>query len=295
MRPIRGERATRRARTPARSPGPPPPAAVPWHVIDTHCHLDRCADLAAALDHDLAAVVTVATDHARLGPVLRLAEGDPRTYAVVGIHPNEAEEARDPAVRTAIEAALAHPRVVGIGETGVDLYWDRAPLDAQLDSLRWQGALAKAHDLPLVLHVRDPRPGSDAAPDEASRVAAALLAEIGHPRGVLHCTNGHPQLLGVALALGWHVSFAGNLTYPKATAIREAATRVPDDRLLVETDAPFLAPVPHRGRSNLPAYVRHTATELARLRGDDPVALERRLDANARALYRLPTEPSTTP
>jgi TatD DNase family protein len=264
-------------------------------VIDTHCHLDRCADLAAALDHDLAAIVTVATDHARLGPVLRLAEADPRTYAVVGIHPSEAEEARDPAVRAAIEAALAHPRVVGIGETGIDLYWDRAPLDAQLESLRWQGALARAHDLPLVLHVRDPRPGSAAAPDEASLLAAALLTEIGHPRGVLHCTNGHPGLLAVALGLGWHVSFAGNLTYPKATAIREAATSVPTDRLLVETDAPFLSPVPYRGRLNLPAYVRHTAAELARLRGDDPPALERRLDANARTLYRLPAERPPAP
>jgi TatD DNase family protein len=263
-------------------------------VIDTHCHLDRCADLAAALDHDLAAVVTVATDHARLAPVLRLAEADPRTYAVVGIHPNEAHEARDPAVRAALEAALAHPRVVGIGETGVDLYWDRAPLDAQLEGLRWQGDLARAYDLPLVLHVRDPRPGTGATPDEASRLAAALLDEIGHPRGVLHCTNGHPQLLEVALGLGWHVSFAGNLTYPKATAIREAATLVPEDRLLVETDAPFLAPVPRRGRPNVPAHVRHTAAELARLRGADPAALERRLDANARALYRLPAGPEPT-
>jgi TatD DNase family protein len=266
-------------------------APVPWDVIDTHCHLDRCGDLAAALDHDLAALVTVATDLARLEPVLRLTEADARTFAVVGIHPNEAHESRDPAVRAAIEAALDHPRVVGVGETGVDLYWDRAALDVQLDAFRWQGGLAKAHGLPLVLHVRDPRPGGAAAPDAASAIAADLLVEIGHPLGVLHCTNGDPRLLAVALDLGWHVSFAGNLTYPKALAIREAATIVPADRLLVETDAPFLAPVPHRGRSNLPAYVRHTAGELARLRGADPEELERRLDANARALFRLPPVP----
>jgi TatD DNase family protein len=262
-------------------------------VIDTHCHLDRCGDLAAALDHDLAALVTVATDRARLGPVLRLAEGDPRTFAVVGIHPNEAHESRDAAVRADVEAALAHPRVVGIGETGIDLYWDRAALDVQVDAFRWQGELAKAHGLPLVLHVRDPRPGDGT--DAASLVAAELLAEIGHPLGVLHCTNGHPRLLAVALGLGWHVSFAGNLTYPKATAIREAATTVPEERLLVETDAPFLAPVPHRGRSNLPAYVRHTAAELARLRRTDPVELEQRLDANARTLFRLPPAAPTAP
>jgi len=252
-------------------------------VIDTHCHLDRCADLSAALDHDLAAVVTVATERARLAPVLRLAERDPRTYAVVGIHPNDAHEAVDPDVRAEVEAALAHPRVVGVGETGVDLYWDRVSLAQQLAAFRWQGTLAQAHDLPLVLHVRDPQGGDD----PASRAAAATLAELGHARGVLHCTNGHPELLAVALDLGWHVSFAGNLTYPKATAVRAAALAVPAGRLLVETDAPYLAPVPHRGRPNVPAHVRLTATELARLRGVDAADLERQLDANARALFRL--------
>ncbi|MDA0699587.1 MAG: TatD family hydrolase [bacterium] len=257
-------------------------------MIDTHCHLDRCDDLAAALDHDLDAVITIGTDQARLGPALRLAEHDRRTFAVVGIHPNEAHEVRDPAARAAVEAALAHPRVVGVGETGIDLYWDRAPLELQVESFRWQGALAAARDLPLVLHVRDPKGGSGAVADRASGLSADLLTEIGHARGVLHCTNGHPELLRVALALGWYVSFAGNLTYPKATAVRDAARLVPAERLLVETDAPFLAPVPHRGRSNLPAYVRHTAAELARLRGVEPAALEQRLDANARTLFRLP-------
>jgi TatD DNase family protein len=253
-------------------------------VIDTHCHLDRCADLDAARDHDLAAVITVATEHARLAPVLRLANEDMRTFAVVGIHPNEAHEAADPRVVAAIEAALEHPRVVGIGETGVDLYWDSVPLAQQLASFRWQGELAMGHDLPLVLHVRDPQ-GDD---DPASRATAAMLVELGHRRGVLHCTNGHPGLIEVALDLGWFVSFAGNLTYPKATAVRAAATTVPEERLLVETDAPYLAPIPRRGRPNVPANVRYTATELARLRGVDPLDLERRLDANARALFRLP-------
>lgn len=251
-------------------------------MIDTHCHLDRCADLAAALDHDLDAVITVATEHARLAPVLRLAESDPRVYAVVGIHPNDADEASDPGVRADVEAALAHPRVVGVGETGVDLYWDRVPLARQLDAFAWQGSLAAARDLPLVLHVRDPQ-----GRDDASRAAAAALSALGHRRGVLHCTNGHPELLAVALDLGWHVSFAGNLTYPKAVEVRAAARAVPEGRLLVETDAPFLAPVPHRGRPNLPGYVRHTAAELARLREVDLRSLEPILDANARSAFPL--------
>jgi len=253
-------------------------------VIDTHCHLDRCGDLALALDHDLAAVITVSTDHARLAPVLQLASGNERTFAIVGIHPNEAAEASDPRVVAAIEAAIDHARVVGVGETGVDLYWDRVPLAQQLASFRWQGELARSRDLPLVLHVRDPQ-GDD---DPASREAAATLADLGHRRGVLHCTNGHPGLIEVALGLGWYVSFAGNLTYPKATAVRDAAVSVPEDRLLVETDAPYLAPVPRRGRPNVPVNVRFTAAELARLRGIDAGDLERQLDANARALFRLP-------
>lgn len=253
-------------------------------MIDTHCHLDRCGDLALALDHDLAAVITVSTDHARLAPVLQLASGNERTFAIVGIHPNEAAEASDPRVVAAIEAAIDHARVVGVGETGVDLYWDRVPLAQQLASFRWQGELARSRDLPLVLHVRDPQ-GDD---DPASREAAATLADLGHRRGVLHCTNGHPGLIEVALGLGWYVSFAGNLTYPKATAVRDAAVSVPEDRLLVETDAPYLAPVPRRGRPNVPVNVRFTAAELARLRGIDAGDLERQLDANARALFRLP-------
>ena len=253
-------------------------------MIDTHCHLDRCRDLRHALDHDLNAVVTVATDHARLDGVLALAGADERTFAAVGIHPNAADEAADAVVRAAIEHALTAPRVVAVGETGIDLHWDRVPVAAQIDAMRWQGGLARERDLPLILHVRDPQGGSRAA----SALACDELVRLGHPRGVLHCTNGDEALIDTALDLGWYVSFAGNLTYPSATAIHRAARSVPDDRLLVETDAPFLAPAPHRGRENLPAYVRLTATALARIRGTDPLALERRLDQNAVALFGLP-------
>jgi TatD DNase family protein len=255
-------------------------------VIDTHCHLDRCHDLDAALDTDLDALITIATEHARLGPTLGLLERDPRIFAVVGIHPNEAHEAHDAGICADIEAALAHPRVVGVGETGIDLYWDRAPLASQRDAFRWQGALAREHHLPLVLHVRDPQV-ADGAPgwDAASREAIALLEELRQPHGVLHCTNGHAELIECALAWGWYVSFAGNLTYPKATRLHAAAQRVPGERLLVETDAPFLAPVPKRGRHNLPGYVHHTAVELARLRAEDPQRLAAQLDRNARACF----------
>jgi TatD DNase family protein len=257
-------------------------------VIDTHCHLDRLDPPTDAAGEGLDALITVATGPDRLAVTLAAVDADPRVFAVVGVHPNEAAVAADPQARAAIEEALRHPRVVGVGETGVDLYWDKVPLDVQLDAFRWQGGLARAHDLPLVLHVRDAEGARWGAGDAASTATAAVIAELAHRRGVLHCTNGHPDLIATALDLGWFVSFAGNLTYRSAEAIREAATAVPLDRLLVETDAPYLAPVPHRGRPNRPAHVRHTAAELARLRGLDPDALEATLDANARRAFGLP-------
>jgi len=257
-------------------------------VIDTHCHLDRLDAPTDAHAEGLVALITVATGPDRVAAALAAAEGDPGTFAIVGVHPNDAVAASDPVGRRVVEEALEHPKVVGVGETGVDLYWDRVPLDDQLASFRWQGALAKAHDLPLVLHVRDADGARWGHRDDASRATAALIAELGHGRGVLHCTNGHPDLLRVALDLGWYVSFAGNLTYKSAEAIRDAASAVPLDRLLVETDAPFLAPVPHRGKPNRPGHVRLTAAELARLRGVDPETLETHLDANARRAFRLP-------
>lgn len=257
-------------------------------MIDTHCHLDRLDAPTDAPAEGLAALITVATGPDRVAAALAAADGDPGTFAIVGVHPNDAEAASDPAGRRLVEAALAHPKVVGVGETGVDLYWDRVPLDVQLASFRWQGGLAKAHDLPLVLHVRDANGARWGHRDEASRTTAATIADLGHGRGVLHCTNGHPDLLRVALELGWYVSFAGNLTYKSADALREAATAVPLDRMLVETDAPFLTPVPQRGGSNRPAHVRLTAAELARLRGLAFAVLEAQLDANARRAFRLP-------
>lgn len=255
-------------------------------MIDTHCHLDRVADLAAALDNDLVAMITVGTDADRSEGAVRLAEREPRVWAAVGVHPNDARRAADPAERERIEALAGSPRVVAIGETGVDTYWDAAPLEAQLDAMAWQVDLARRLGKPVVLHVRD----ADGA-DDASRAAAAALRDGAYDRGVLHCTNGHPALLEAGLDLGWFVSFAGNVTYPKATLLHETARSVPRDRVLVETDAPFLAPVPERGRKNVPAFVRHTARALATLRGEEPSALEAALDANAIRLFGLPRSP----
>lgn len=253
-------------------------------MIDTHCHLDRVGDLGAALDNPLAALVTIGTDPERSLSAVRLARDEARVFASVGLHPSEAERAADAAVREAIEALAGEPGVVAIGETGFDTYWRADALPAQRRSFAWQAELARARDLPLVLHVRD----ADGR-DDASQAASEMLREHAWGRGILHCCNGHEGLIDTGLELGWFVSFAGNLTYPRAAAIHAAAVSVPDERLLVETDAPYLAPVPHRGKPNLPGHVVHTATALARLRDVELATLEPRLDANARRCYALPS------
>lgn len=249
-------------------------------MIDTHCHLDRCRDPEAALDNDLAAMVTVGTDPERSRGAVALAEAHPRVRAAVGLHPNEASLVRDPDARAAVEALAGHGRVVAIGETGFDTHWDAETLAMQREAFDWHAAVAARVDKPLILHVRDRQGRRD-----ASRAAAEALRDAAWPKGVLHCFGGDPELLETGLGLGWMVSFAGNLTFRNARELRERAAEVPQERLLVETDAPFLAPEPMRGRSNVPANVRHTAARLAELRGVPPEVLEPILDANAERLY----------
>jgi TatD DNase family protein len=223
---------------------------VAWRVIDTHCHLDRCADLAAALDHDLAAVITVATEHARLAPVLRLAERRPAHLrrrrhpperGPRGGRPRSSRRSRPPSP-TRGWSASARPASTCTGTA----CRSRSSWRASAGRVSWPwGTTCRWCSTCATRRGRRPRLARD----------GAMLVELGHRRGVLHCTNGHPGLIEVALDLGWYVSFAGNLTYPKATAVRAAAVTVPEDRLLVETDAPYLAPVPRRGPTQ-PAGLR---------------------------------------
>ena len=252
-------------------------------MTDSHCHLDACADAAAAVDPTLRAIVTIGTDAASVERAVALASAHPNVWAGVGIHPNNASDADDAEVRRAVEAAASAPRVVAVGETGFDSHWQDETLDTQRRAFDWQAGLAAALGKPLVLHVRDAQ-----GRDDASRAAARALSETGYRRGILHCCNGHRELLEVGLELGWMVSFAGNLTYKSAANLREAAARVPLERLLVETDSPYLAPVPMRGRRNTPAYVRHTAAALAEVREMALEELEAVLDANAARVYDLP-------
>lgn len=250
-------------------------------MIDTHCHLDACP-LPDTVDADLKAIVSIGTDAASCRRTVALAEQHKNVWAVLGVHPNSADRATA-AAKAEIESLAAHPRVVGVGETGFDAYWDEVPLETQLEVFGWHAALAGRLDKPLVLHVRD-----KGGQETASVMARNALLAAGHPKGILHCCNAHEGLLEAGLNLGWYVSFAGNLTYKSAQNLQAAARAVAEDRLLVETDSPYLAPEPKRGRRNVPANVRYTAAFLAELRGTDLARLEPILDENARTVYGLP-------
>ncbi len=250
-------------------------------MIDTHCHLDACKTADAA-DPNLTAIVSVGTDEASCHRTVKLTETFENVWAVLGVHPNSADAAT-PAVRATVEGLAEHPKVVGLGETGFDTYWDTVSLDVQREVFFWHAALARRLEKPLVLHVRDKQ-----GQEVASLAARDALLEAGHRQGILHCFNAHEGLLAAGLELGWYVSFAGNLTYKSAKNLQVAALTIPEDRLLVETDSPYLAPEPRRGRPNVPSNVRYTAAFLAELRGTSLATLEPVLDANARRVYNLP-------
>jgi TatD DNase family protein len=239
-------------------------------LIDTHAHLGDHA--AAVLERARAAGVTrvidVATTIAGARATLQRAEAHDGVYACLGVHPHEAAEPGD---LDELRELLEHPRAVALGETGLDYYRDYAPHEAQQRLFEAQLALALELGKPVVIHTR--------SADDDTR--ARLLAHDGPV--VLHCFSS-PGLLDAALERRWYVSLAGNVTYKNAYDLRAAVRRVPVDRLLAETDSPFLAPQPVRGKRNEPAYVVHTYAALAELHGDDIAA---QIEANAAAVFGL--------
>lgn len=253
-------------------------------MFDSHTHLDYLDDPAAAR-HELGlnglVCIGASPEHAR--NAVALAEQFPDVWATVGLHPTDAAQDR-PEARAEIEALLSHPRVVGVGESGLDDYWDDTQRPAQLAAFEWQLALARRSGKPLVIHTRD-----KSGQTTAHRGVAEVLREWDDVAVILHCFSGEPELLRFALdrAAPTYFGFAGNVTYKTAQEVQQAARTVPLDRLLVETDAPFLAPVPKRGRPNRPGYVRHTLDFVAGLRGLDAAELERVTDENARRVYGL--------
>jgi len=252
-------------------------------MIDTHCHLDYIEDPASTRGElGLSGMVCIGAslEHARNAVALAEQFGD--VWATVGLHPTDADE-DSPEVRMGIEALAGHGRVVGIGESGLDDYWDDTKRAAQVAAFEWQLDLARRAGKPLVIHVRD-----KSGVDSAHRGVMDVLAGWPDVPVILHCFSGHPGLLRFGLERGAFFGFAGNTTYKNAREIQDAARTLPLDHLLLETDAPFLAPVPKRGKPNRPGYVRHTLEFIAALRGLDPAELERVTDGNARRVYGLP-------
>jgi TatD DNase family protein len=250
-------------------------------VIDTHAHLDACADppselMARARAAGVGRVVTVGSGLDSCRAALAICDQEVGVCAALGIHPHQAGEA-GPADLDELRRLLVHPRAVAVGETGLDYYRDYAPRPCQQELFRAQVALAAELRKALVIHSR-----------AAEEDTLAGLDEL--PAGVpvvLHCFSSL-GLLPAALERGYYVSFAGNVTYPKAEALRLAATRVSFERLLAETDSPYLAPQPVRGRPNEPANVVRVLATLAEVRGDDPALLETQIEANASAAFSLP-------
>jgi TatD DNase family protein len=241
-------------------------------VIDTHAHLgdDAPEVLERARAAGVVRVIAVATTLAGARDALALADAHDGVYASLGIHPHEAGTAEAEHVRELCEL-LSHPKAVAVGETGLDYFRDYAPHDAQQRLFDRQLAVARDTRKPVVIHTR--------AADDDTR--ERLLAHDGPV--ILHCFSS-PALLEPALERGWYVSFAGNVTYKNAYELRAAARRVPHDRLLAETDSPYLAPQPVRGRRNEPAFVTYTYDVLAQLHGEE---IRQQIDANAEAVFGL--------
>lgn len=259
-------------------------------LVDSHCHLDylqRDGDLDDALDRAREAgvteMLTISTKLSSFEGVRAIAERHDDVWCSVGVHPHEAE-AEGQAMPDQLIALAAHPKVVGIGETGLDYYYEHSPRAAQQESFRAHIAAARETGLPLIVHSR-----------EADEDTAAILREemaAGAFSGLIHCFSTGQGLADAALDLGLSISIAGIVTFKKSEALRETAAKVPLERLLVETDAPYLAPVPKRGKRNEPAYVVHTAACLAELKGLGPEALAEATSANFHRLFAKTRNPA---
>jgi len=251
-------------------------------LVDSHCHLDDSkfdADREAVMERALAAgverMMAIGTGDgpADLRTAVKQAEQFPFIYATVGVHPHDASKATPDSFAEMRELAK-HPKVLAVGEIGLDYHYDFSPRDVQRAVFEEQLKIAQESGRPIVIHTR-----------EAWADTLAILKEQWSGGGIMHCFTGDEEQAREALDLGFHLSFGGVLTFPKAENVRQAARITPHDRLLVETDCPYLAPVPHRGKRNEPAFVVETVKKLAEVRGTSPDAIARLTTANFDRLF----------
>jgi TatD DNase family protein len=263
-------------------------------LVDSHCHLDfpeLKGELDAVLDRARAAgvglMVTISIRVGQFNELRALVEAHDNVYCSIGTHPHNAAEEPDIMVEELVELAR-HPKVVAIGEAGLDYHYDNSPRDMQKKSFRTHIAAARQTKLPLVIHARD-------ADADIARILEEETKKGPFPF-VLHCFTGGADLAHRGLALGGYISFSGVITFKKAEALRDIALAVPSDRILIETDAPYLAPEPLRGKTNEPAYVVHTAARLAALRGTREADMARQTTENFFRLFsKVPRQALQSP
>ena len=268
----------------SKPPKMPEPAPGGPSLVDSHCHLDF-PDFAEELDQVVARageagishMVTICTHLSRFDGVRAIAERYDNVFCSVGIHPHEAGSEKEVSVDELCELA-SHPKVVGIGETGLDFYYEHSPRDVQERQFRTHIRAARETGLPLIVHTRD-------ADDETVKVMQDEHAQGGPFPGLIHCFSGGARLAEQALELGFYISFSGIVTFNKAEALREVASGVPRDRLLVETDSPYLAPVPNRGKRNEPAFTAFTAETVAKCQGASRAEIAEATTANFFRLF----------
>jgi TatD DNase family protein len=263
----------------------PGAAGTPPLLVDSHCHLDfappaeRSAIIARARRAGVATLLTISTKLEEFAAVRGIAETDPDIWCSVGVHPHESA---DPAASDSarLVALAQHPKVVGIGESGLDFHYDHAPRDHQAQAFRAHAAAARDSGLPLIVHSR----GADAE-------TIAILREEASLTGVIHCFSTGRELAEKAMELGFYISLSGIVTFKNADDLRATARDLPLERLLIETDAPYLAPVPLRGKTNEPAFIAHTAAFVAALKGIAVEVLARRTAENFFRLFTKATPP----
>jgi len=260
-------------------------------LIDSHCHLDfpelasdEAGVLARARTAGVAAMLTIGTRLDQFERVRAIAERHENIWCSVGVHPHEAKEEGQRTPDRLVEAA-GHAKVIGIGETGLDFYYEHSPRDRQAEVFRVHAAAARATGLPLIVHTRDADP-------ETIRILQEEVAK-GPLTGVIHCFSTGRELAEKALEFGFYISLSGIITFKNAGTLREIVRDLPLDRILVETDAPYLAPVPYRGRRNEPAYVAATAAAVAALKGVEPDELAAVTTDNFFRLFAKATRPAT--
>lgn len=252
-------------------------------LIDSHCHLeyeglveDRAGVLERARAADVQGFLNISTRQREWAQVVGTAECEPDVWASVGIHPHEADQHADLGAE-ALLTASEHPRVIGIGETGLDYYYDKSDRQVQRDLFRMHIGVARKTGLPIIIHTRD-------AEDDTAAILANEMDQGAFP-ALIHCFTASRQFAAKVLDLGLTISLSGIVTFKNAAELQEIAAELPAERLLVETDSPFLAPVPHRGRKCEPAFVRDTAAFIAGLRGESLEQLAETTTRNFHALF----------